>query len=117
MQTFEPIVLKGYAIYAPGRSMWSKGGTNPQWKKTPKVWANLGHLKNHLQQFIVTSYPKTYGGQGKFRMLNTYVGCVVYDITTGHPVQGFDIYTYLNDVCVKKQSKSQYYRDWEIVGP
>lgn len=32
--------------------MFSTGGSDPQWKNKGKVWKNIGHVKNHLHQFV-----------------------------------------------------------------
>lgn len=40
--------IKAYKIRNRETGLYSTGGSNPYWRKTGKVWGNLGGLKNHL---------------------------------------------------------------------
>jgi hypothetical protein len=41
-----------YMIRRRSDGLLSSGGNYPQFGKTGKVWKNIGHVKNHLHQFI-----------------------------------------------------------------
>ena len=108
-EVFEPIVIKGFGIYNPGTKLWSRGGADPRWGKSPKVWSGIGPLKLHLQQFIYSNYK-----QKEFEVRHQYKGCVVYNVLTGYPVEGFEIYNYLTHVCETRKTE-KYYANYEIV--
>ena len=59
-----PEIKHGYVIYDPVTGLYSKGGTWNVWRKKPKVWSNIGFLKNHLHMFTDPYYNKdrTYKG-------------------------------------------------------
>lgn len=47
-----PTIEHSYVIFDPNTGLYSKGGSYKVWRKKPKVWANIGHLKNHLNMFL-----------------------------------------------------------------
>lgn len=41
--------IEGFVIYNPANKMFSKGGMSKDiWSKSPKIWPNLGRLKQHV---------------------------------------------------------------------
>lgn len=71
----------GYAIYNPVTELWSRGGTGPKWnKKSPKVWTNIGHLKNHLALHVTGSYGRR---RSVFIVPKEYASCMLIDLATG----------------------------------
>lgn len=43
--------MKIYKIRRKSDGLFSTGGVSPSWSKTGKTWNQIGHLKNHLNQF------------------------------------------------------------------
>lgn len=110
-----PIILKGYAIFNPTTGLWSKGGYKG-WSKNPKIWSNIGHLKNHLLLFIHVQYTHDRNlklERNRFFISNHYRGCQVIDVTTGKPAD-FDIYTYYHDYIAREKSEHKYYADYDV---
>jgi hypothetical protein len=110
-----PIVLKGYAIFNPSTGLWSRGGVDPKWGKNPKIWSNVGHLKNHLNQFVHRQYPDRWNDlqKSRFKIRNSYRGCQLIDVTTGNPVDNLDIYGYYYDYIERKKAESKYCANYE----
>jgi len=48
--------MKVYKIRDKNTGLFSTGGTQPDWNKEGKTWMSIGHIKNHLHQFIYTEY-------------------------------------------------------------
>ncbi len=111
-----PIILKGYAIFNPATGLWSKGGTGPRWAKNPKIWSNIGHVKNHLLLFVNRQYPDRWNNLAKsrFKISNTYRGCQLIDVTTGKPVDNFDIYAYYYDYIEREKASHRYLADYDV---
>lgn len=111
-----PIILKGYAIFNPATGLWSKGGTGNSWGKNPKIWSAIGHLKNHLLLSVRCQYPDRWNGltNKRFFISNKYRGCQVIDVTTGNPVDNFDIYGYYYDYIAREKAARAYYADYDI---
>ena len=97
-------VVKGFVIYNPKTQLFSRGGYGPRWSKTPKIWSNIGHMKNHIGVAIST-YP--YGRRDnttkEIPLNECYVDCVVYDVSTDSETN-FNIYGY-----VKERFMDSYY--------
>jgi len=43
--------MKIYKIRRKSDGLFSTGGMVPKWSKTGKTWNQIGHFKNHLNQF------------------------------------------------------------------
>jgi hypothetical protein len=41
-------------LFSRGGMGVSKSGTGSGWNRSGKVWTNLGHLRNHLSQYVTT---------------------------------------------------------------
>lgn len=39
-----------YRLKSNKTGLFSKGGSTPSFSKTGKIWKNIGHLKNHINQ-------------------------------------------------------------------
>lgn len=109
----------GYAIYRPADGLWSKGGTAPAWKKAPKIWSNIGHMKNHLNLFVGTHYVSastkcsSFGSDvGHFVISRIYDGCHVIDVTTGLSLGGNWINEYYFDYIRRQKADRKYYADY-----
>lgn len=62
---------------------FSKGGTYSVWSRTGKAWGNIGHVKNHLNQFIYNGklrpdYP--YHNAEIVEVEIDYDGCFSYSV-------------------------------------
>jgi hypothetical protein len=96
--------LKGFVIFNPDNDLFSGGGQYPPWRKKPKIWGNIGHVKNHLLVALDHgAYRDSYStskscvnDKKEYRISNRYLGCIVYDIVTDKEVD-FDIYQYMTD--------------------
>lgn len=86
--------LKGFMIYNTETGETAGKGINNFKAKGGKVWANLGHLKNHLQLYIWRDYRTK---EIVIQCADILRKCVVYDISTQQPVPDFDILAYLRD--------------------
>lgn len=111
-----PIILKGYAIFDPKSGMWSKGGIRDKWGKNPKIWSAIGHLKNHLLLSVHCRYPNRWNDleKSQFYISNKYRGCQVIDVTTGNPVDGFDIYGYYYDYIEREKAQHKLCADYDV---
>jgi hypothetical protein len=102
--------LKGFVIYNPANQLFSGGGSMPKWKKKPKIWANIGHLKNHLLGALDRGCPRDYYSSPvkKYEVSSVYFGCEVYDIINDQKID-FDIYEYFeNHVLSSYYGKNGY---------
>lgn len=115
MVTF-PIILKGYAIFDPATGLWSRGGVGRNWSKNPKIWSGMGPLKNHINQCIHRQYPGRWIHieKSRFYISNKYRGCQVIDVTTGQPVDNFDIYGYYYDYIEREKAQNKYLSDYDV---
>ena len=105
--------LKGYAIYNPATGLYSRGGWRdggPKWSKNPKIWSDIGPLKNHLNMIIVGEDYRNY----EFVIRNYYRGCVILDVTTMQPATEIDAYQYAIEFVNKKKAESKYRADWNV---
>ena len=111
-----PIILKGYAIFNPATGLWSKGGTDDKWGRNPKIWSAIGHLKNHLLLSVHRQYPDRWNGltNKRFFIGKKYRGCQVIDVTTGKPVDNFDIYGYYYDYIEREKAQHKYCADYDV---
>ena len=109
-----PIILKGYAIFNPATGLWSKGGFKG-WSNNPKIWSAIGHLKNHLLLSVYYQYPDRWNGMEKNRFFisNKYRGCQVIDVTTGNPLDNFDIYAYYHDYIAREKAARKFYENYD----
>jgi hypothetical protein len=72
------------AIYNPQLGKWSRGGMGPTWGKKPKIWSQVGPLKNHLSQFVGRHYGgRRNGAPEAIYISEKYDGCVLVDMKTG----------------------------------
>lgn len=101
-------VLKGYIIYDKETKLFSRGGSGPKWRtKNPKIWSNIGHLKNHLRMFITRQW------DAKIYIIDdVYKNSVIIDVTTGKELD-FTPENYMEAAC-KKELKSERRKDWTI---
>lgn len=90
--------IEGYCICNPKTGLYSKGGYSPKWKKKPKIWSNIGHLKNHLNMFVNMDYTNNL-----IIIRNVYEDCFVYDLVTQEPHTSFNIKEFLLDVAKRQQ--------------
>ena len=52
--------MSTFKIRDRATGLYSTGGSTPRWSKRGKVWTNIGHVKQHLQQlWRDESYPET----------------------------------------------------------
>ncbi len=90
--------MEGYVIADPVTGLFSGGGMDSIMKKRGKVWANIGHLKNHLAQFVYQYY------QQKEYSITTaaepYRNAKVYDIVSNKEL--FDVWDYLEKLAARK---------------
>lgn len=117
MSLFPPLKLEGYAIYNPSTGLWSRGGTGPNlWKKKPKIWSNIGHLKNHLNLSIHCEYANQWNKveRSHFNISARYSGCVVIDVTTGNPLDSNWINEYYFDYIRRQKADRKYYADYPV---
>lgn len=107
-----PVKLEGFVIYNRSTQMYSRGGVNKRklWSKKPKVWQNIGHVKNHLWMFITRRYvwEWQHSSNGGGISHNTppsnhhidvdkvYNDSVVVNVATGDVV--FECLTYLRQI-------------------
>ena len=80
---------EGYVIFNPQTQMFAKGGysTINRWSKRPKIWRNIGHVKNHLAMYVNRAYNYVDGRQYcKLHISSIYDGCEVVDINTDQTV-------------------------------
>ena len=110
--------LEGYVIYNPANGLFSGGGMNcgswSNWRKNPKIWKKIGHLKSHLNQFVYEDYYSHYNITNRTRRIiiifDSYIGCKVVDITTQQEIN-LDIVKYLENKAneiVNNHSPSEY---------
>lgn len=116
MSIIPPFKLEGYAIYNPATGLWSKGGTGHDWKKKPKIWSNIGHLKNHLNLGIFARYSNKWNDEpcSHFIISNRYNGCVVIDVTTGNALDPNWINEYYFDYIRRQKAERKYYADYPV---
>lgn len=78
--------MKVYKIQRKSDGLFSTGGMSPTFSKTGKTWNAIGHLKNHLNQFIrVFTWDKeTRKGEYKDTIGDVYTGCeiVTYELVS-----------------------------------
>lgn len=79
--------VSGFVIYNPKTGLFSKGGsysfndTDRLWSKTPKIWKAIGHVKNHLSQYV-GNLTKDYNNNiWLYHVSNVYFNSLVLDIT------------------------------------
>jgi hypothetical protein len=48
--------MKVFKIRDKNTGLFSTGGCQPDFNKEGKTWMSIGHIKNHLHQFIRTIY-------------------------------------------------------------
>ncbi len=90
--------MEGYVIVDPATGLFSSGGMSPKFKKRGKVWANIGHLKNHLAQFVYQYYrEKEYT---IVKAAEPYRKAKVYDIVSNKEL--FDVWEYLEELAARK---------------
>lgn len=66
---------------------YSSGGQDPDFTKAGKTWANIGHVKNHIRQFM-----------GRYRISEIYNDAEIVEIE----VQEKDLKTYdVNDIMIE----------------
>jgi hypothetical protein len=84
--------LKGYIIFNTVTGEYGRKGG--EFGKTPKIWADIGPLKNAINQFVVCRYGEWgYGAFGVYTKLDDrskilipktkYENCVIIDVSTG----------------------------------
>lgn len=110
MSLVPPLKLEGYAIYQPSTGLWSKGGTDRGLKKKPKIWSNIGHLKNHLNLGITFAYRQP----PCFLITNKYDRCVVIDVTTGQPLGDDWINEYYFDFIRRTKAERKHYAGYQV---
>jgi hypothetical protein len=105
--------IVGYGIFDPTQGKWSQGGASRlPFKNTPKVWHQLGHLKNHLNMFVTVSY-----SEERINISSYYRGCEVIDLSSLKTFDHFDIYGYLYlqvDKLKKEFTKLQSFPVYEV---
>lgn len=57
------LITKVYKIRNKKTGLYSTGGTSPKFTKSGKTWSQLSHLKNHLNQAIVTIWKRDGNSQ------------------------------------------------------
>ena len=99
--------LKGFVIYNPAIELFSGGGSSPTWRKKPKIWANIGHLKTHvlgaLDRGVICDphYGRRVQNDAKeYQVSPVYQGCEVYDIINDQKID-FDFYDYFEKYLAK----------------
>jgi len=88
--------LKGFVIYNPANGLFSRGGSAPRWDKKPKIWNNIGHLKNHLHAALDRGSYRNGNNDKEYTVSNIYRDCVVYDIVSDTEVD-LDMYKYIEE--------------------
>lgn len=100
--------LKGFVIYNPKYELFSSGGQGPSWRKKPKIWSNIGHLKTHvlgaLDRGVFDSYKKD---TRDYPVSPVYIGCEVYDIINDQKID-FDFYAYFEKHLAKRFGENHY---------
>lgn len=63
--------IKIFKITDTKTGLFSSGGIGPGWSKRGKTWNNIGHVKNHLRQFIgnFRKYPEQ-GWKSEYEWIN-----------------------------------------------
>lgn len=102
---------KGYIIYDPETGLYSRGGDFNGWKKNPKIWANIGHLKNHFNLFISSDGKSTQYNRCPYKGHEE-----VYDIVTNTKLG--TVKEYINEIRsrkMKEHAESQAkYAQWRL---
>lgn len=77
--------------------LYSTGGMEPDFTKGGKTWSNIGHVKNHLRQFIDSRRLEVYA--------NAEIVVVEY---TEKDVQSLDILEFLGDIAQQDLDDNKY---------
>lgn len=100
--------IQGYVICDIDEKTFSRGGMVAKFSlKSPKIYKNIGHVKTHLLQHIITNYTH-YSNPIKrvyFMISNCYKNrnCVVYDITDNSVV--LNVTEYFKEQLNKKKNE------------
>lgn len=100
----------GYMIYDTLTEEFAKKGIGNFSKRGGKIWANIGHLKNHLLQYAWHDYRNK---QYVVLYAKKLQRCIVYDVVTQEPLPDFDIVEYIKNHFTKEDER--YSRGWPIV--
>ncbi|KAF6630630.1 hypothetical protein H6F38_14480 [Paenibacillus sp. EKM208P] len=75
------VIHKVYKIRHKETGLFSKGGTHIYgiWTKEGKSWSNIGHLKNHLNQFV--GYDNPYTDAEIVEVVINYDMCIKMDVS------------------------------------
>ena len=121
------IEVNGYVIYDEDEQTFSKGGIETRFGKTPKIYKNIGHLKNHLNMHVGTRYgylQRNYNMEGitldysvTISVSDTYKdrNCNVYDIKTNKIVMSVTDYFNQKISELKNKEISRYHRSPEKI--
>lgn len=99
--------IKGFVIYNTKTQLFSSGGCYPRWKKKPKIWSDVGHLKNHLSQLIRNGYQTYYFD-------DVYKDAIILDMLTKKE-SDIKIYEYLEDFS-KRRFDAPFYSNYKCLG-
>ena len=75
--------MKVYKIQ-DANGLYSTGGQDPNFTQGGKTWSNIGHVKNHLRQFI--------GGRQLEVYANAKIVCIEY---TEEQIENYDVLDYM----------------------
>lgn len=106
------LITKVYKIRNKKTGLYSTGGMTPAFTKSGKTWSELAHLKNHLNQGIITTWK--WGDNNEYVKLsldfNQYKDCeiVIYKIAQEEePNPPFDLIEFFNTELRKRFEKRQ----------
>jgi hypothetical protein len=103
----EPIIITGYVILDSETNLYSGGSSPPRWGKKPKIWSNIGHLKNHLNLVLTCNMSHDLISKIHYIKIPSYYrNSNVYDLTGN--IVNFDIHEYL----LEKANWERTYSDW-----
>lgn len=102
-------------IYDHVQGLYSKPGPHRRrWHKTPKVWSNWGHIRNHFHLFVYSTYRyRKDSNIAEYLVVinNPYKNANVYDMVTGEIAidpktnNQFNITEYLRELALKEQKR------------
>lgn len=98
----------GYFIYDSVTEKFSRGGTGPDWGRTPKIWSGLGPLKNHINQFVRRDYVRR-----KVIVRNVYINSLIYNVLTRDVYEKTPLELKLEHIERQKKARS-YWREYEV---
>lgn len=99
----------GVALYDPATGLFGKGGVHMQWGTKPKLWKQISHAKNAVNQNVERW---GYARENTIMLRNWMKTAIFVDVTTNQPIML--VHDYIMEYINNHKAKSAYYRDLEI---